>query len=99
MFIPKQHSAYKGKAGTKKHIEHRLSSWHRGYNTSWKKTRADHLQRNPLCEECLKQGVYTPASQVHHRKKLVDRPDLKHETDNLESICLPCHSRLTSLGL
>ena len=35
----------------------------------------------------------TPATVVHHKRYLRDRPDLALNLDNLESLCNECHYR------
>jgi 5-methylcytosine-specific restriction endonuclease McrA len=43
-----------------------------------------------LCAYCFK----SQADHVHHIKRLVDRPDLAFDLDNLAPLCEKCHSRL-----
>lgn len=66
------------------------------YNSvQWQRARKVKLARNPLCERCLANGVITPAGHVHHIQDLADRPDLAHDLDNLEALCIGCHSSET----
>lgn len=48
-----------------------------------------------LCERCLKRGLYTPGTQVHHKNKLtpenVNNPEVALNWDNLELLCRDCH--------
>lgn len=55
------------------------------------------------CQECLKQGKYTEAKNVHHINELKQRPDLalnEYYTDsmtgerkrNLIPLCVECHN-------
>ena len=48
-----------------------------------------------LCECCLKRGLYTPGTQVHHKNKLtpenVNNPEVALNWDNLELLCRDCH--------
>jgi len=64
----------------------------------WIDTRAVKLSNDPLCEECLKQNILTPATQVHHRISIVINPTYENalEMSNLVSICQTCHSKITA---
>lgn len=66
--------------------------YNRRYNGYWRKLREQYILAHPLCEECLKQGIAKPATEVHHRVPLSEGG--KHTIDNLESLCKSCHSRL-----
>ncbi len=71
----------------------------RFYNsTRWKRARAVKLGREPLCEEHLKQKRTVVATQVHHKISRKERPDLAYDIDNLESLCVSCHSKETMRG-
>ena len=63
------------------------------YGRRWKQIRARVIQENPLCEECLKDGRYTPAEQVHHVKPLSEGGT--HDAGNLMALCSSCHSGIT----
>jgi 5-methylcytosine-specific restriction enzyme A len=54
----------------------------------WPRIRAAQLAREPLCRECGQ-----PASDVHHR--VARSVGGGNEPGNLESVCGPCHHRLT----
>ena len=63
---------------------------HRTYKTSggtWRKIRAAHLAREPLCRVCKQQGKITPATQVDH----IDGNSANNNQDNYQAICAPCH--------
>jgi 5-methylcytosine-specific restriction endonuclease McrA len=62
-------------------------------STTWRKMRAIQLRASPLCERCLAEGLYVPATVVHHRIERRDRPELTFDQSNLESLCSSCHSR------
>jgi len=70
----------------------------RGYDSSWRMVRQCHLENSPLCHDCLSNGVYTEASDVHHLIKLAERPDLRDVSSNLMSLCHSCHSIRTGKG-
>ncbi len=38
----------------------------RGHDAKWREARRLFLQRNPLCQQCLKHGKLTPATVVDH---------------------------------
>lgn len=65
---------------------------------AWKGCRSEYLRLHPLCEECLKNGIYTPASHVHHKIFLnndnVNDPSVSLNFDNLEAVCMECHNRI-----
>jgi len=54
---------------------------------------------NGLCQECLKYGITTPGNQVDH---IIARHDSEidyrynEDMDNLQTLCLSCHSRKTA---
>jgi len=67
---------------------------HEFYKTkAWRKTSVAYRQEHPLCEECLRQGIITPAEMVHHVVEITDGGD-PLDWDNLESLCLACHNRI-----
>jgi 5-methylcytosine-specific restriction protein A len=57
----------------------------------WLAIRREKLSIDPLCEVCLKDVRYVPATDVHHKLERKDRPDLALDLDNLESLCKACH--------
>ena len=66
-------------------------SWYR--SKRWQGTRRIKLQASPLCERCQAEGRITPASHVHHKIEVAEDISLALDLDNLESLCLSCHSR------
>ena len=76
----------------------RGTSSQRGYDAAWQVVRLQHLQDYPLCVECLKRYIFTPAVDVHHIIKLAERPDLRDVSSNLMSLCHSCHSKFTAAG-
>ena len=76
--------------------------WPRPYksfmqSTQWKKLRAYHRKHHPFCERCLAKGIHTPATEVHHKRKCFDDPQLQIDPNNLESICAQCHDEISAL--
>jgi 5-methylcytosine-specific restriction protein A len=70
----------------------------RGYDYQWQKFRERYLAEHPLCMDCNAEGMTTAATDVHHKQKLRDRPDLKYEYDNLLALCSACHDYRTAKG-
>ena len=71
---------------------HRNRESKKKYTGNWTKIRKQYLLSHPWCEECLKDGIYTPAEHVHHRTPL--SMGGTHHESNLESVCRKCHSRI-----
>ena len=71
----------------------------RGYDSRWRKARAAFLQRNPLCNECMKHGRLTPSTVVDH--VIPHRGDQKLFWDeaNWQALCKSCHDRKTGNGM
>jgi 5-methylcytosine-specific restriction endonuclease McrA len=46
--------------------------------------------------DCL--PIVTAATDVHHKQKLRDRPELKYEEENLMGLCKACHDKRTARG-
>ena len=71
----------------------------RGYDARWRKARTAFLQRNPLCNECMKRGKITPATVVDHI--IPHRGDRKlfWDESNWKPLCKCCHDRKTGSGL
>ena len=70
------------------------------YHTrAWRKLRAAMLAENPLCVECLKNGI-TKASRVCDHIKNVssgktaeERERLMWDVNNLQMLCDACHNK------
>jgi 5-methylcytosine-specific restriction enzyme A len=58
----------------------------------WRELRLLVLARRPLCQDCERKGLVTPAVDVHHEVELRDRPDLGLVESNLTPLCKPCHN-------
>src|SRR5438105_4299959 len=65
------------------YAEQRGSSTERGYDGAWRKVRAVKLARNPLCEDCYDIGRVRVADDVHHVRKVSERPELRLYLSNL----------------
>ena len=71
------------------------------YNSKyWVKLRSSYIVNHPLCEECLKEDIITPAEHVHHKKEFLsgideeERWSLLLDESNLMSVCVKCHHKL-----
>jgi 5-methylcytosine-specific restriction protein A len=71
---------------------HRDPDSYKRYGGAWKKIRAAFLKANPLCELCRERGRFTPATLVHHKRKLTDGGT--NDWSNLQALCDSCHSSL-----
>ncbi len=67
------------------------------HSAAWEGCRQIKLSANPYCELCLLGGVHTPATHVHHRQEITTHPHLALDIDNMQSLCLPCHSRVHAI--
>ncbi len=71
------------------------------YNTKqWVNLRNYYYKRQPLCECCLAHGYVTPATEVHHKRRILsgkteeDRYELLTDESNLMSLCYRCHDAI-----
>ena len=74
------------------------------YNSrEWKELRIAKLRStNGLCEECMKEGIVTPARCVHHvvpietarTKDEMRRLAIDCGLQGLKALCFPCHARI-----
>ena len=71
----------------------------RFYKTAvWVKCQKTIMKRDGyLCQDCLKHGKITPATEVHHIKfitpeNMID-PAITTNPDNLVSLCHDCHEK------
>lgn len=67
----------------------------RGYDAAWTKFRAWYLANNPLCVMCQKEGLLTPANEVHHIKPLIEG-GARLDENNCMALCHSCHSKITA---
>ena len=73
------------------------------YNSKeWKELRIAKLRANPLCEECMKEGIVTSARCVHHivpietarTKDEMRRLAIDCGLQGLKALCFACHARI-----
>lgn len=67
-------------------------------STAWKKCRSQYLQQvGGLCEDCLEQGLYTPAEIIHHTIELtpvnINDPSISLNPEHLRAVCRECHAK------
>jgi hypothetical protein len=74
------------------------SDYHKLLNTTrWRSLRAAQLSAYPFCADCAKEGVITPADEVHHNipVEFERNPDrmvaLAYDRGNLVSLCHSHH--------
>ena len=57
---------------------------------AWKHLRQIKIHNDPVCERCNVKF----AKHIHHRVELSDAPHLALDLENLESLCISCHTTL-----
>jgi len=63
------------------------------YHTKrWKQTRAAFLKRRPLCEECKRLGITTPATVVDHIRQ-IKLGGHEFDFNNLQALCKTHHAK------
>lgn len=66
------------------------------YDYKWREFSKEYRIENPFCVECLKLGNYNCQDiHVDHIIPLEQRPDLKYDHDNCQSLCRSCHGKKT----
>lgn len=75
-----------------------MQSWAATFYSSgaWKQVRDLARKRDHyLCVDCLRQGKYTPAEEVHHIIELtpdnINDPNVSLALSNLVCVCRECH--------
>lgn len=61
-------------------------------SAAWRRLRAVKIEQQPLCEECLRNGVMTPAQVVDHIVP-INKGGSELDLCNLQSLCHACHNR------
>lgn len=69
-------------------------------SAAWRRAREARLQMDHgICQECLRRWMHEdgvqvrPATMVHHIIPITERPDLKLDLTNMESLCYQCHNK------
>lgn len=60
----------------------------------WRKVRNDHLDREKWCQICGRHKEL----EVHHKIPWKDSKHLRHDPNNLVTLCRPCHFRFGHLS-
>lgn len=68
------------------------------YGRKWKAFRLRYLTEHPLCVDCAGQGRVKAATDVHHKRKVKDAPELQYDHENLMALCGECHDVRTGRG-
>lgn len=68
------------------------------YTHKWSVASKAWLAEHPWCEDCLKNDTYTPATEVHHKKKHRGNAALFWDKNNWMGLCHSCHSVRTGRG-
>lgn len=67
-------------------------------NTTWRKLRDTYMKSHPICEECLKTGKVTAATDIHHIKSPFRNGEVNYglllDDKNLMSLCAECHGKI-----
>ena len=66
------------------------------YNSAqWRKMRDTYMHEHPICEDCLKKGKVTPATDIHHIRSPFRGGEINWtlllDYNNLMSLCKECH--------
>jgi 5-methylcytosine-specific restriction protein A len=75
--------------------DHRDRKKHKMYGGKWRKERAAYLREHPLCVECLKEGIYTEATEVDHIVPHDGNDKLFWRRSNWQPLCKGHHSAKT----
>ena len=59
----------------------------------WKKIRARAIERHPLCQACLKNGILKITTTIDHIKPFENLQEFY--CGLLQGLCKPCHSKKT----
>lgn len=57
----------------------------------WRSLRSLKLQQTPLCEQCGRKGILTPAQMVDHIVP-INKGGAPLDLGNLQSLCNKCHA-------
>ncbi len=76
--------------------DNRGTAHERGYTATWHKARKRYLAANPICVECEKENIITPANTVDHIIPHRGDKELFWDEDNWQSLCATHHSIKTA---
>ena len=81
---------------------HQGTGWQRDksrqamYDHRWQRASKAFLAEHPWCAKCMKQGTYTPAVVVDHKKPHKGNATLFWSTANWQGLCKRCHDAKTA---
>lgn len=90
-YRPPQH---KPKRNARQYTTPRAAPSARGYDSRWRRVRANYLRAHPLCAHCATIGRVEPATEVDHVVP-IRRGGARLDPANLQALCKRCHSRKT----
>ncbi len=67
------------------------------HTVRWLRLRKEVLTRHPVCEMCEKEGILSPAVEVHHVVPVetgltrMEKENLMYDAHNLMALCHACH--------
>lgn len=67
-------------------------------SSQWRKTRAEHLRKNPACAVCGEKGTLLNSNNVHHIKVFHKYPELENDSNNILTLCREHHFWFGHLG-
>jgi 5-methylcytosine-specific restriction endonuclease McrA len=62
----------------------------------WKRFREWVRRTRVLCERCRAEGRLVEGTEVHHKVDPRDDTSLTYAPENVELLCVSCHSRITA---
>ena len=96
---PKQfHPSGKTRAERRREYDKNRPAWHKWYSREpWLSIRRQQLAKEPLCRLCKEERqIDKLANTVDHIIAHKGRWEVFVDTDNLRSLCKPCHDRVTA---
>lgn len=65
------------------------------HSKAWKQLSYSYRLRNPMCELCLKNGIYVKCDVVDHKIPIRSDWNQRLNENNLQSLCHSCHNTKT----
>ena len=66
----------------------------------WKELRVEMLRREPLCQECKREGYVRAAIDCHHIRPISSAMSIQEmerlcfDPNNIQCLCIPCHIKV-----
>lgn len=61
------------------------------YDFKWRKLSERFRDENPLCQDCYKNGLTEPSTEVHHIVPITQDKSRRLDVSNLVALCRSCH--------